>query len=378
MPQSHCDNQLTKIRTLRDGRAVFDTTVQVANNVEIATSDRLRWLYTVALPIAAIVVLALILEAALGRSGAQAIGSLSPVAEASPVAHDSAPSPDDDDDDSHDQPVTVEGIDCADGSTTGNTIAVRARGTTGDEAVTLVVVDPDGYAERTVVPVTTDFNVFAYSIPSAGFYQSIRVEFSNDRYRVGGYDRNVVVDWVEVCGYRLQTEDSSTESFGVWSPASGCRNIAYGAGETLHCNGYFEFGGTQAEPSMIAVTTTARGTSGEEILDIDVNGEIVESFRLSNRWEDYTFMVPRETSVSQIRFEFNNDKYIRGVVDRNLIIQKIVFDDRIIETLDNRTFVAGFYDHGRCQSGNNIDLQTTIIHCNGSFTFEQGPSSLSR
>ena len=274
-------------------------------------------------------------------------------------------------------PVTDTGPGCGVGANDLPNIAVRLRGSTGDELVTLVVDDVDGLAEPVTVPVSTSFEVHAFDINGAGFANGIRVEFSNDEYRrAEGYDRNITVDWIEVCGQRFQSDAPTTESFGTYANGS-CQEVRYGASEILNCNGYFDYGSDPAGPSMVDVVVTARGTTGEEILDIrNPLGEIVASFNLTTSLADYSFEVPRSSRASDFNLEFNNDKYIPDVIDRNMIIEKINFDGREISTLDPRTFITGHYTDGGCQFGNNFYLGTTIVHCEGSFRFESAPTNV--
>lgn len=332
--------------------------------------DRLR----IIVPIALIALVALAADALFSGNGAEAVADSSPVAEDSSVAEDSAPVEDNGSDDDADGPYTEADLECLEGATTKPTIAVRARGTTGDENALLIVTDPDGYAEVVTVPVGTSFDVFTYSLQAAGYSQSIRVEFTNDLYQGPQYDRNVTVDWIEVCGQRFETEAPTTESVGIWRSGEGCRPQRFGAGETLHCNGYFQFGADPTMPTMIDVVVRARGTAGEEILDVTTYERDLASFHLSTQYENYTFQVPGGTRVNEVRFGFNNDKFIRGVIDRNVLIDYIVFDGQRIDAEDARTYVGGLWNGHRCVSGN---LQTEIIHCDGWFYFLNAPAGVS-
>jgi hypothetical protein len=54
-----------------------------------------------------------------------------------------------------------------------------------------------------------------------------------------GYtDFNLQVDYVEVDGYRFESEDPSTWSNGTWDSGSGCAP-GNKQSEFLHCNGGF-------------------------------------------------------------------------------------------------------------------------------------------
>jgi|HigsolmetaAR205D_1030408.scaffolds.fasta_scaffold02820_1 Beta-1,4-xylanase len=122
-----------------------------------------------------------------------------------------------------------------------NTISVRARGTTGQESITLRVDNTD-IATWTL---TTSFQDYTASTNLTG---GITVAFTND----DGGSRDVVVDYIVVNGETRQTEAQSYNT-AVWANGS-CGNGGFS--EWMHCNGVIGFGnvvgGGNGNPSLPA------------------------------------------------------------------------------------------------------------------------------
>ena len=70
----------------------------------------------------------------------------------------------------------------------------------------------------------------------------LTVHFINDA-NVNG-DRNLKVDYLKLGDTVYQTEDPSTYSKGSWSVGTNC-DPGFKSLETLHCNGYLQYGALQ-------------------------------------------------------------------------------------------------------------------------------------
>ncbi len=107
-------------------------------------------------------------------------------------------------------------------------ITVRARGTNGDESISLIV---GGSAVQTWTLSTSDQN-YVYSGGASG---DVDVEFTND-----ASGRDVILDYVIINGETRQAEDMeyNTATYGNGS----CGGGEYS--ETMHCNGVIGFGHT--------------------------------------------------------------------------------------------------------------------------------------
>lgn len=108
----------------------------------------------------------------------------------------------------------------------GNTIVVRARGTSGQESITLRINNNDIQTWT----LSTDMQNYTVSTDAAG---GISVAFTND-----ASGRDVQVDYIMVDGRTRQSEDQSHNT-GVYA------NGSCGGGsnsEWLHCNGAIDYG----------------------------------------------------------------------------------------------------------------------------------------
>jgi endo-1,4-beta-xylanase len=113
------------------------------------------------------------------------------------------------------------------GTGPGKTIAVRARGTSGQESVTLRI---GGTAVRTWTLGTT---MSTYTVSTTASGGSV-IEFTND-----ASGRDVQIDYLSVNGSVRQAE-AQTYNTGVWQ--NGACGGGSGRSEWLHCNGAIGFG----------------------------------------------------------------------------------------------------------------------------------------
>ena len=85
--------------------------------------------------------------------------------------------------------------------------------------------------------------------PAEVSISDIRIVFTNDdvfQRNLKGFistvDRNLTINAVTVGGETFLTEDASVFSTGVWDSEQGGPRPGFGLGDTLHVNGYFQFG----------------------------------------------------------------------------------------------------------------------------------------
>lgn len=112
-------------------------------------------------------------------------------------------------------------------SNSANSIAVRARGTTGSESISLRI-DGEDVATWTLATSLQDYTA------STNLTGAITVAFTND----DGGDRDVVVDYIVVNGETRQAENQSYNT-GLWANGS-CGGGGFS--EWMHCNGEIGFG----------------------------------------------------------------------------------------------------------------------------------------
>ena len=77
----------------------------------------------------------------------------------------------------------------------------------------------------------------------------VRIVFTNDdvfqqnlKGLITTIDRNLTINAVTVDGVRYLTDDQSVFSTGVWDSSLGAALPGFGKGDTLHVNGYFQYG----------------------------------------------------------------------------------------------------------------------------------------
>lgn len=145
----------------------------------------------------------------------------------------------------------------ASGGGDGN-ITVTAYGQCGAETIELWV---NGSAVQTWNNISTSESAYSYNGYSGG---TVAVHFVNDGN--DGCDRNVFINYIDVCGTRLETESSATRT--------GC-----GDGQWLWCDGNFDFGDVGCG-STGGSSGNNGGSSGGG------NGTLVDGgiYRIKNAW----------------------------------------------------------------------------------------------
>ncbi len=188
-------------------------------------------------------------------------------------------------------------------------ITIRARGNCGTETMVLEV---NGSNVATYANMSTSLSNYTWSSYTGG---TIRVKFTNDAG--GSCDRNLFVDYINVCGNELQTETSATRT--------GC-----GDPQWLWCNGYFDFGnpGCSSGGGSGGLSIRARGNCGTETMVLEVDGNNVATFtNVSTAVTDYSWSAYTGGSV---KVKFTNDA--GGSCDRNLFVDYIVACGTQLET----------------------------------------------
>ena len=235
----------------------------------------------------------------------------------------------------------------------GSVVTVRLRGVTGEESFEVVAdgrVVGSGVAGRDWASVVVPVDL----VPAV-----VDVRFVNDRFVPGVVDRNLVVDWVEVDGRRIESEDPSVFSTGTW--ASGSCAPGLKRSETLHCNGAFRYGFGSGGS---VVTVRLRGVTGEESFEVVADGRVVGSGVAGRDWASVVVPVDLVPAVVDVRFV--NDRFVPGVVDRNLVVDWVEVDGRRIESEDPSVFSTGTWKSGSCAPGAK---RSDTLHCNGALTY---------
>ncbi|MFK8110684.1 MAG: DUF4347 domain-containing protein [Rubripirellula sp.] len=141
----------------------------------------------------------------------------------------------------------------ADTASDGSTVAISARGQTGEESMSLLI---DGVVVETWTNVDTSLSNYIHRADTIVTADQIRVAFTNDLYQPElNFDRNLVVDKIDVDGRVLETEDPSVFSTGTWKPADGI-TPGFRQSEALHGNGYFQYDAAVPETGTIGLSVT--------------------------------------------------------------------------------------------------------------------------
>ncbi len=157
------------------------------------------------------------------------------------------------------------------GNTSGSQITIRAAGNEGGEQFNLKI-NGNTVGSYTV---TKAFQTFSYQAVGTVNADQVRLEFTNDQWIPGIYDRNLIVDNVNIDGTTFQTENPSVYSTGTWLPADG---IAPGfrRSETLHTNGYFQYAATHVDFTQPSVVVLENGEYSGQYLRLDsASGNVV-------------------------------------------------------------------------------------------------------
>lgn len=136
---------------------------------------------------------------------------------------------------------------CLDGGGNEGEISIRAKGDCGSETMVLRV---DGQEVERWTNVSTSFADYTFAGYSGG---EVVVGFVNDA--VAGCDRNLEVDYVDVCGQRYQTETEATET------STCCQDRP----DKLFTNGSFNFGNVGCNSSARTTPATTKVLGGQEV-----------------------------------------------------------------------------------------------------------------
>ncbi len=163
------------------------------------------------------------------------------------------------------------------GGANGSNIEVALSGDTGTESAQLLI---DGSVVATYNNISTSGQLFSFQADNTVTADRVRVQFINDAFNPGVFDRNLNVDFLRIDGQTFQTEAATTFSTGTWLPADGV-TAGFRQSETLTSNGYFQFlavndpsgGGNAGSFSLVTSEITVTEGRGSVTLQVQrVNG----------------------------------------------------------------------------------------------------------
>ncbi len=136
-------------------------------------------------------------------------------------------------------------------------IAVRAAGAEGSERMALRI-DGDIVATWDNVggdPTARQFGTYRFTAAGNVAADRVSVSLENDSYIPGRFDRNLVVDSVQIGGATYQAESETTFSTGTWTADDGIV-AGFGRGEYLNANGSFTFQDGLGQPGSLSLSSS--------------------------------------------------------------------------------------------------------------------------
>ena len=251
-----------------------------------------------------------------------------------------------------------------------STVEIFAAGATGLENLDLIVNDQ---VEQTFFNVggdasTGDFVRLTFETEQTVTPDDITIGFFNDQFDPSiGLDTNLFVDRIAVDGVTIQAEDPSTFSSGIFRDG-GLTGPGFFQTQFLNVNGTLSFpSGPTSTPGGFAgdrIEFEALGTTGQELVDVLVDGQTVASFQLVNAGVNTTFFFDSGDSsidLDDIRLEFTNDLFDPSTgLDRNVLISEF----RVIDgdsgfvssasTSDGNVLNSGIFNNGQITQANGF------------------------
>jgi len=255
-----------------------------------------------------------------------------------------------------------------------STVEIFAAGTSGFEQFELQI---DGAAVQTFTAgsgiESRNFQSFIFQTSDTVTADQVRIEFLNDFFDPAtGFDSNLAIDAIVIDGNRFETEASSVFSTGTFLNADG---IAPGfrQSETLHANGFFQFGGGSGGGGGGGsdISVRARGSEGGEQFNLILGGQVVQTFTTGTSFQTFNFTSNFNVALSDISIEFFGDQLdLANGIDTNLDVNFVTIDGQRFETEAASTFSTGtFRDFDGIQPGFR---ESETLHTNGVFNFGAG------
>jgi hypothetical protein len=249
-------------------------------------------------------------------------------------------------------------------------VTIYAAGSTGSENFQLQIdgVTVASWTNTRVLTAARTFDAFTYTHPTDVTIDRVRVVFTNDGLTSGGQDRNLTIDGVALNNAKYETEASTVYSTGTWDASTNGRLPGFRQLESLHYNGYLQFGAAGS-----TVQIRAAGRTGEEQIQLQIAGQTVATFNnvagnySTGQFVTLSYASPTAIPISQLRVAYTNDGTSTGGVDRNLRVDAVTLDAIRYETEGPNVFSTGTYVAGQGRVLGK--LQTEYLHLNGYFQY---------
>jgi glucose/arabinose dehydrogenase len=248
-------------------------------------------------------------------------------------------------------------------------IAVHVAGSTGTEQFQLQIdgVSVATWTNTAVATAARMFHTFTYMHPTDVTPDRIRVAFINDGNTPSGADRNLTVDGISVNGAKYESEASTVYGTGTFDAASGGRVVGFRRSESLHLNGYFQYGAAASTVQILAA-----GKTGEEEMRLLVSGAAVATYSnvggnyFTGQFTPLTYNASGALSVDRLRVGYANDGLSTAGVDKNLRVDAVILDGIRYETEAPNVYSTGTYVNGSLTQGR---VGSEYLHVNGQFLY---------
>ena len=127
----------------------------------------------------------------------------------------------------------------------------------------------------------------------------------------------------------------------------------------------------QLEERMMLSTVSilASGSTGDEVLELRVEGTAVESWVVAETGSVFEFETEGTVTADQIQIAFTNDLYLpEQGIDRNLIVENLVIDGEVFQTDSSNVFSTGVWDSSANAVVSGFGNGDTL-HTNGFFQY---------
>ena len=238
-------------------------------------------------------------------------------------------------------------------------VKIFAAGRAGDERISLEIAGTE-VAQFDLAALggqqgdleARNFIELSYTANQTVSPEEVRVSLLNDFFdpNSGSLGRDVRIDKIEIDGIAYDTEDPNVFSTGYAGPG-------FWEEEILEFNGYFQYA-EQAVPDRTLMKFRASGTSGEEIVQLEIDGSIVETYRLSDygvqpgdiytgTFAQIIYQHTEEIDPSKVRFIFINDQVdpVTGI-DYDLGIDNFKVGGITYQSESPATFSTGSFVQG--------------------------------
>jgi len=266
-----------------------------------------------------------------------------------------------------------------------SSVEIFAAGETGTEAFNLLL---DGNVVQTFQNVGGNFEArqferFVFDANGPVTADRVEIEFINDSFDANtGRDANLFVDRIVVEGNTFEAENSETFHTGLIDNGQFV-GPGFLQTEVLNLNGRISFLANQTRSFGTRIRVDASGDTGEEILQLQIDGQAVADFNFAAAGQEQVLLFETDdiVDISRVRLVFTNDAFDAATgLDRNVRVRQFQTIDiqsgarNIFNTTDGRVFasesftdldgsVAGFGRGGFLTNGDSFlevrETQTT-------------------